>query len=217
MTALKEEMFRLFDRPDFSFKKLKEQYPPEEVAMIKDQFKKEWRVWKQVQLNVSQQLTPGLFAKTHIERWTNGWNIREHFWASYRLAVLAEANPCIGVMLDRKQLKVYLMFQHYRSDHRHGTPAEFNLLLTTIPEWSQGRDTADWYLWDQSEMKLDPQISLTDYLNDRYAHDQFDQQATKSSFMLGKFAFRDRDCGTDMESFIEQSINALVPLYQKLI
>ncbi len=217
MTALREDMFRLFDRPDFSFKKLKEQYPPEEVAMIKDQFKKEWRVWKQVQLNVSHQLTPGLFAKTHIESWTNGWNIREHFWASYRLAVLAEANPCIGVMLDRKQLKVYLMFQHYRSDHRHGTPAEFNLLLTAIPEWSQGRDVADWYLWDQSEMKLDPQISLTEYLNDRSARDQFDQQATKSSFMLGKFAFRDRDCGTDMESFIEQSINALVPLYQKLI
>lgn len=217
MTALQEGMFRLFDRPDFSFKKLKEQYPPEEVAMIKDQFKEKWRVWKQVQLNVSQQLTPGLFAKTHIESWTNGWNIREHFWASYRLAVLAEANPCIGVMLDRKQLKVYLMFQHYRSDHRHGTPAEFNLLLTAVPEWSQGRDNADWYLWDQSEMKLDPQISLTDYLNDRSARDQFDQQATKSSFMLGKFAFRDRDCGTDMENFIEQSINALVPLYQKLI
>lgn len=217
MTTLDESMFRIFDRPDFSFKKLKEQYPPEEVAMIKDQFKKEWRVWKQVQLNVTNQLTPGLFAKTHIESWTNGWNIRDHFWASYRLAVMAEANPCIGVMLDRQQLKVYLMFQHYRSDHRHGTPAEFNLLLPAIPEWSQGKNTANWYLWEQSEMKLDPEISLATYLTDRLQCDQFDQQAAQSSFMLGKFAFRKRNGGIDMESFIKDAIEELVPLYQQLI
>lgn len=45
---------------------------------------------------------------------------------------------------------------------------------------------------------------------------QFDQEAIKSSFLLGKFAFRDRDKVNNMEKFIIEGINALIPLYEKL-
>ena len=100
MTKLTNDMYTIFDRDEFSFKKLKEQYSEEEIAQIKAQFKDVWQIWKEVNLNVSQQLSQ--FAKVHVESWTNGWNLRNHYWASYRLNTLADKSPCIGVMLDKK-------------------------------------------------------------------------------------------------------------------
>ena len=39
MTALTESMFVIFDQPEFSFKKIKENHSPEEVADLKEKFK----------------------------------------------------------------------------------------------------------------------------------------------------------------------------------
>lgn len=77
MTKLTNDMYTIFDRNEFSFKKLKEQYSEEEIAQIKAQFKDVWQIWKEVNLNVSQQLSQ--FAKVHVESWTNGWNLRNHY------------------------------------------------------------------------------------------------------------------------------------------
>lgn len=77
MTKLIKDMYTIFDRNEFSFKKLKEQYSEEEIAQIKAQFKDVWQIWKEVNLNVSQQLSQ--FAKVHVESWTNGWNLRNHY------------------------------------------------------------------------------------------------------------------------------------------
>ena len=115
MTQLTEEMYAIFDRDEFSFKKLKSQYSEDELAQIKTDFKEIWQTWKEINLNVYQKLPQDKFAKVHVESWTNGWNLRDHYWAAYRLNALADKSPCIGVMLDNKQLQVYLMFQHYKS------------------------------------------------------------------------------------------------------
>ena len=161
MTALTESMFVIFDQPEFSFKKIKENHSPEEVADLKEKFKAVWQVWKKVNQTVASQLPTGEFAKVHVESWTNGWNLRDHYWASYRLASLADYNSCIGVMLDKKQLQVYLMFQHYKSEQRQGTPDEYNQLLDKIPEWANDIDTTRWYLWDKDEMEFSDHMSLT--------------------------------------------------------
>ena len=100
MTVLTENMFAIFDQPEFSFKKIKENHSPEEVADLKEKFKAVWQVWKRVNQTVASQLPTDQFAKVHVESWTNGWNLRDHYWASYRLASLADYNPCIGAMLD---------------------------------------------------------------------------------------------------------------------
>ena len=65
MTKLTNDMYTIFDRDEFSFKKLKEQYSEEEIAQIKAQFKDVWQIWKEVNLNISQQLPK--FAKVHVE------------------------------------------------------------------------------------------------------------------------------------------------------
>ena len=138
------------------------------------------------------------------------------YWASYRLASLADYNSCIGVMLDKKQLQVYLMFQHYKSEQRQGTPDEYNQLLDKIPEWANDIDTTRWYLWDKDEMEFSDHMSLTKYVNSRDAQQQFNSDARKTSFLLGKFAFRGKDQVNNMEEYISSVIRQLTPLYEEL-
>ncbi|ATO52616.1 hypothetical protein LA20531_02470 [Lactobacillus amylovorus DSM 20531] len=216
MTELTEDMFAIFDQPEFSFKKIKENHSPEEVAQLKDEFKAVWQTWKAVNQTVAKKLPNEKFAKVHVESWTNGWNLRDHYWASYRLARLENASSCIGVMLDKKQLQVYLMFQHYKSESRDGTPEEYNHLLTDIPDWCKNIDKSYWYLWDKDEMEFVDHLSLEKYLNDSSVQKQFNDEAKKTSFLLGKFAFRKQDRVDDMEEFILSGINELTPLYEKL-
>lgn len=217
MTELIEQMFSIFDREEFSFKKLKEQYSEEELGQIKSDYKKVWQTWKQVNLNVAAKLPEGEFAKVHVESWTNGWNLRDHFWAAYRLASMANQSPCIGVMLDKKQLQVYLMFQHYKSEKRGDTPEQYNHLLAEIPKWSKTIDVNHWYLWDKNEMEFADHLTLADYLANTEKKTGFDKEANKSSFLLGKFAFRGKDEVPNMEKYMVGGIKNLLPLYQKLL
>ena len=214
MTKLTNDMYIIFDRNEFSFKKLKEQYSEEEIAQIKAQFKDVWQIWKEVNLNVSQQLSQ--FAKVHVESWTNGWNLRNHYWASYRLNTLADKSPCIGVMLDKKQLQVYLRFQHYKSEKRGDTPDQYNELLTDIPIWAKNRVTQNWYLWDKNDMEFTDHLPLQEYLTNLEKQKSFNLEAGKTSFLLGKFAFRDRDHVSNMEDFILDGIKQLLLLYKRL-
>ncbi|MBC8743776.1 glucose-6-phosphate 1-dehydrogenase family protein [Lactobacillus sp. Marseille-P7033] len=217
MTVLSEDMFAIFDQPEFSFKKIKENHSPAEVAELKNTFKSVWQGWKKVNQTVASQLPTNKFAKVHVESWTNGWNLRDHYWASYRLSEMANANPCIGVMLDRKQLQIYLMFQHYKSEQRERTPAAYNQLLAKIPQWARNLDNTNWYLWDKDEMEFDDHLPLAKYLDNQDIRQQFNNEARQSSFLLGKFAFRKRNEVENMEEYILAAIKELLPLYQQLL
>lgn len=67
MTQLTEEMYAIFDRDEFSLKKLKSQYSEDELAQIKTDFKEIWQTWKEINLNVYQKLPQDKFAKVHVE------------------------------------------------------------------------------------------------------------------------------------------------------
>ena len=67
MTELTEEMYAIFDRNEFSFKKLKQQYSEDELAQVKTDFKEVWQNWKEVNSNVYQKLPQDKFAKVHVE------------------------------------------------------------------------------------------------------------------------------------------------------
>lgn len=216
MTQLTEEMYEIFDQSEFSFKKIKENKTPKEVDELKAQFKEVWQVWKQINQNVAKQLPEGLFSKVHVESWTNGWNLRDHYWASYRLAKFADYNPCIGVMLDKKQLQVYLMFQHYKSEKRNGSVEEYNQLLKDIPDWSKNLNLDNWYIWDKDDMEFNNHLLLHDYLKNNTIRESFDKKATQTSFLVGKFAFRSENRINNVEDFILSVIKELLPLYEKL-
>ena len=216
MTQLTKEMYKIFDQPEFSFKKIKENKTSQEVDKLKTQFKEVWQVWKQVNQSVAKQLPEGLVAKVHVESWTNGWNLRDHYWASYRLAKFADCNPCIGVMIDKKQFQVYLMFQHYKSEKRQGSVEKYNQLLKDIPTWSENLNLDNWYIWDKDDMEFNDHLLLSNYLKNNTLRKSFNEKANQTSFLVGKFAFRDVDKIDNMEEFILAGIKEILPLYEKI-
>lgn len=166
MTKLTEEMYAIFDRDEFSFKKLKEEYSEEELAQIKASFKDVWQTWKKVNLSVYLKLPQDKFAKVHVESGDSS--------------------------------------------------EQYNKLLADIPTWAKNRKISNWYLWDKNEMEFVDHLSLNDYLKDTQKQTTFNEEAIKTSFLLGKFAFRNQDQVENMEEFILDGIKQLLPLYEKI-
>lgn len=114
--TLPQNYAQIFERDCFTFKQLKEQLSPEEIDSIKEQYKTVWQAWKELHLSIYSQLEH-TFERPKIESWTNGWNLRNHFWAAYRLKGAQNQNACLGVLINRKQLQIYFMFQHFELLH----------------------------------------------------------------------------------------------------
>lgn len=108
------------------------------------------------------------------------------------------------------------MFQHYKSEKRGDSPEQYNKLLADIPTWAKNRKISNWYLWDKNEMEFADHLSLNEYLKDTQKQTTFNEEAIKTSFLLGKFAFRNQDQIEGMEEFILDGIKQLLPLYEKI-
>lgn len=213
---IKQEFFEIFDRSEFTFKQLKQLYTEQELAMIKAEYKAVWEKWKAINLNVSTELAKKTdFAKPKIESWTNGWNLRNHFWAAYRSKDKADHNACIGVLLNRKQLQVYLMFQHYQSEKRQGTNEEYNHLLTKLDSWTQGKNVSDYHIWPKQEHELQQHQLLKDYLQNEANQEIMQETIQQTSFQLGKIIYRNTPI-PDAEQTILQAIDELEELYRLL-
>ena len=65
-------------------------------------------------------------------------------------------------------------------------------------------------------MEFSDHMSLTKYINSRDVQQQFNKDARKTSFLLGKFAFRGKDQVDNMEEYIDSVIRQLTPLYEEL-
>lgn len=208
--------YELFDQEEFTFKKLKEQRTEAEIEQIKASYKQHWTKWKEMQLLANEAVSESLnITKPKIESWTNGWNLRNHFWSAYRSDDRQEENACLAVLLNKKQLQIYLMFQHYKSEKRNGTVKEYNALLDHLAEWSQNIDISDYYIWPQQESEFKDHLSLKDYLENPEQQQALHQQLEDRTFQLGKFYFRPAEV-EQVEAKISQALLELSPLYQRL-
>ena len=82
MLSLTAESCELFNIPFYQFAQMKK-FCPEDIPAIKADYKLHWDNWKAIIQEVAKQLgTP--FAKPHIESWTNGWQVRAHFFAYFK-------------------------------------------------------------------------------------------------------------------------------------
>ena len=73
----------LFNIPFFQFAQLKK-YQPESIPQIKADYKENWQIWQQLIQQVAADLGEP-FAPPHIERWCNGWQVRAHFFAYFKI------------------------------------------------------------------------------------------------------------------------------------
>jgi hypothetical protein len=137
----------IFQRDEFSFRVLKQQSTTSQITQIKQDYQTVWQQWKACNLEVASHLDLG---KPKIESWTNGWKIRDHFWACYRLK---NNNACLAVLVNEKQIQVYLMFQRYRQETREGTHEAYVMSLKTkVPNWSHEVNVDDFVVSDNLEV-----------------------------------------------------------------
>ncbi|WYJ91326.1 hypothetical protein A5888_003094 [Enterococcus sp. 9E7_DIV0242] len=179
--------FQLFDRACYTFKQLKEQLTEAEIEKIKIEYKKHWQKWKAMQREIAGLLPEAYqMSKPKIESWTNGWNLRSHFWCAYRSVNRQTENACLAVLLNKKQFQVYLMFQHYKSDERTGSIADYNELLSALQKWSDTVAIEDYYIWPQLEDELADHLPLSVFLQSEENQRAFREAMGDRTFQLGK-------------------------------
>lgn len=215
MDLMKED-YQLFDRDNYAFKQLKEIHTPDEVELIKQEYKAHWQKWKEIQLQTAALLpdTYGM-SKPKIESWTNGWNLRSHFWSAYRSEDRQNENACLAVLLNQKQYQIYLMYQHYKSDTREGSVEGYNQLLSLLQEWSTQVAIKDYYIWPQPENELEDHLPLSAYLSDKSKQEELRETMGDRTFQLGKLFFSPNEY-TNIEEKTAEALKELAPLYHAI-
>ena len=215
MDLMKED-YQLFDRDNYAFKQLKEIHTPDEVELIKQEYKAHWQKWKEIQLQTAALLpdTYGM-SKPKIESWTNGWNLRSHFWSAYRSESRQDENACLAVLLNQKQYQIYLMYQHYKSDTREGSVEGYNQLLSLLQEWSTQVAIEEYYIWPQPENELEDHLPLSAYLSDKSKQEELRETMGDRTFQLGKLFFSPNEY-TNIEEKTAEALKELAPLYHAI-
>lgn len=215
MDLMKED-YQLFDRDNYAFKQLKEIHTPDEVELIKQEYKAHWQKWKEIQLQTAALLpdTYGM-SKPKIESWTNGWNLRSHFWSAYRSESRQDENACLAVLLNQKQYQIYLMYQHYKSDTREGSVEGYNQLLSLLQEWSTQVAIEEYYIWPQPENELEDHLPLSVYLSDKSKQEELRETMGDRTFQLGKLFFSPNEY-TNIEEKTAEALKELAPLYHAI-
>lgn len=215
MDLMKED-YQLFDRDNYAFKQLKEIHTPDEVEQIKQEYKAHWQKWKEIQLQTAVLLpdTYGM-SKPKIESWTNGWNLRSHFWSAYRSESRQDENACLAVLLNQKQYQIYLMYQHYKSDTREGSVEGYNQLLSLLQEWSTQVAIEEYYIWPQPENELEDHLPLSVYLSDKSKQEELRETMGNRTFQLGKLFFSPNEY-INIEEKTAEALKELAPLYHAI-
>jgi hypothetical protein len=212
-----ENFFKIFDRNEFSFQKIKTLYPEDEVEMIKEAYKRSWNTWKATQLEAFAELDQlEYFGKPKVQSWTNGWNLRSHFWCVYRSRDAQNHNATLAVLANKKQIQIYLMYQHYHSEKRAGKRSEYNAVLPHVPQWAQTIDATQYRIWPREESEYTTHLPLVEYLADSEKQTELAQLAADSSFQIGKVFPRNSDF-TNFNKEIVKTIVELLPLYQQIV
>lgn len=127
-----------------------EEILPEDIPAIKADYKLHWDNWKAIIQEVSKQLgTP--FAKPHIESWTNGWQVRAHFFAYFKYEFNQNSAAIFSVLLNRRRLRVCLDWHCYRADRSQINVQQYNQWLDQF----DFKQFADFDIWREDESEYD--------------------------------------------------------------
>lgn len=120
----------VFKIPFYQFAQMKKFYPAD-IDKIKSSYKQEWEKWKYTILQISNALgTP--FAKPHIESWTNGWQVRAHFFAYFKYEYQQNSAAILSVILNHRRFSISLDWHCYRADRSQIKIEQYNQWLEAI-------------------------------------------------------------------------------------
>ncbi|WP_040977161.1 HI_0552 family protein [Necropsobacter massiliensis] len=195
------ELFRL---PFFQFAQMKK-FCPEDIPRIKADYKRHWDHWKRCILQVAGELgTP--FAKPHIESWTNGWQVRGHFFAYFKYEFNLNSAAILSVILNSRRLSVSLDWHCYRADRSQISLAQYNRWLENL----DFQRYAQFDIWrgDDSEYADFRQLGAC-CAADLSLRDDGD------FWCIGKNLEKAQLDDIDVVAFIARTIRELAPLYEK--
>lgn len=194
----------LFNLPFFQFSQIKK-FQPEALPQIKSDYQQHWRQWKQLIQQIYAQLPPH-FAKPHIESWTNGWQVRAHFFAFFKYQYLQHSAAILSIILNRRRLQVCLDWHSYRANRSQTTLAQYN-------QWWDNFDYqqfADFEIWRGSESEYNdfPKVS-------EFNFQQLSLSNAEDFWCIGKNIEKQDLANTNVAEFIVQTLIDLAPLYEK--
>ncbi|WP_425271884.1 HI_0552 family protein [Rodentibacter myodis] len=202
--TLSAQSCELFNIPFFQFAQMKK-FCPQEIPAIKARYKKEWDNWKALIQAVSTQLgTP--FAKPHIESWTNGWQVRAHFFAYFKYEFNQHSAAIFSVLLNRRRLSVSLDWHCYRADRSQINVQQYN-------QWLDHFDFstfAGFDLWrgDESEYADFQQVN-------QFTQRDLLLRNEEDFWCIGKNIEKADLTKLDAVTFITETIRSLMPLYEQ--
>ena len=203
MNLINASACELFNLPFFQFAQMKK-FCPEEIPRIKADYKAHWENWKATILQASTELgTP--FAKPHIESWTNGWQVRGHFFAYFKYEDHLNSAAILSVLLNSRRLSVSLDWHCYRADRSQINVQQYNQWLknidfTTFAEFDIWRGDESEYD-DFRQVKTLSPADLTLRSDDDF-------------WCIGRNAEKAELDSLDATQFIVKSIRELLPLYE---
>ncbi|AQY49686.1 hypothetical protein UE46_00475 [Listeria weihenstephanensis] len=209
--------FALFDRDYFQFRQMKE-FTPTLVESVKAEYKARWDVWKEFAL-LCQRETVG-FGKPKVESWTNGWQVRSHFWAYYKGLSRQDSASMIAILLKKDSFRIYLEWHAYRSSDSVTSYEEHIRWVEFLPEWVRGLgiDVADYQVWTSYEDEPDNFVGLQDYLENLEVREGFREllENSKKWLRIGRVIPKEEavQC-VAMEEIVRETMMELSYLYSK--
>lgn len=204
MLSLTAESCELFNIPFYQFAQMKK-FCPEDIPAIKADYKLHWDNWKAIIQEVAKQL--GMpFAKPHIESWTNGWQVRAHFFAYFKYEFNQNSAAIFSVLLNRRRLRVCLDWHCCRADRSQINVQQYNQWLDQF----DFKQFADFDIWREDESEYDDfrkvkAISEKDLL----------LRSDEDFWCIGKSIEKAELHQIDPVLFITQTIQQLQPLYNR--
>ena len=142
--ALSAAHCQVLQQPFYQFAQMK-QFAPDSIEGVKAQYRAAWTDWRDFVLAVQAALAAQgiVFAAPHIERWCNGWQVRAHFFAFFKLPGFERDAPILSLILNRQRFTVSLDWHAYKAAQSHISLAQYHQWLDQIgqPQW------ANWDLW----------------------------------------------------------------------
>ena len=194
----------LFELPFFQFAQLKK-FCPEQIPQIKADYKREWNQWKACILQVADNLGAP-FAKPHIESWTNGWQVRTHFFAYFKYEFNQNSAAIFSVLLNRRRLRVCLDWHCYRADRSQINVQQYNQWHDNLDH----RQFSNWDIWHSDESEYDDYRKISQ-LTER----DLLLRADDDYWCIGRSVEKADLAQIDIAPFITQTIRDLLPLYEK--
>ena len=104
--ALSAAHCQVLQQPFYQFAQMK-QFAPDSIEGVKAQYRAAWMDWRDFVLAVQAALAAQgiVFAAPHIERWCNGWQVRAHFFAFFKLPGFERDAPILSLILNRQRFK----------------------------------------------------------------------------------------------------------------